>query len=91
MRRIVMTGMIIGFFVPIFWGVVSLIMFAAPESPAADRYWDIVHITSPSWPIGSSTSSATTVAAPFLNAILYGAVAFVGGLLIQLFRRGGGS
>lgn len=86
MRRTVITGMIVGFSVPIFWGVLSFILFNAPESPAVDRYWQLVYITCPPWAIDTSRSSGLTLAIPFFNAVLYGAVAFVGALLVQLIR-----
>ena len=36
--------MVIGAFVPIFWGVVSFIFFNAPKSLWADLYWNVVYL-----------------------------------------------
>jgi hypothetical protein len=60
MMRIVLVSMLVGFVVPIFWGVLSFVLFNAPQSPLADLYWDAVHITSPALVITPS---------PFLNAL----------------------
>jgi len=66
---------IVGFCVPIFWGVISLITFNAPDSVWADRYWKLVYITCPSWLLPEN--GASWLITPLVNAALYGGVAFI--------------
>jgi hypothetical protein len=67
-RRIVTFAMVIGFIVPIFWGILSLALMGA-KGPWTETYWTIVHVTCPPWSI-----DVGPVATPILNALLYGAV-----------------
>jgi hypothetical protein len=78
-KRFIKIGAIIGFFVPIFWGIVSLILFTAPQSRFADIYWIVVHFTCPPWSISpvSSPILGNTLATPFLNAALYAGIALI--------------
>jgi hypothetical protein len=39
----------LGFFVPIFWGVLGFIFFSAPESRWTDLFRNLVYITCPPW------------------------------------------
>ena len=64
----------IGFCVPIFWGVLSFVLFNAPQSRWADAYWDAVYVTCPPWLLPES--AASWVLTPVANAIIYGAVAW---------------
>ena len=74
--------MVIGAFVPIFWGVVSLITFNAPESHWTGLYWNVVYVTCPAWLLPESKWSMLIT--PLANAVLYGLVAF----LISIALRG---
>ncbi len=80
--------MLVGFAVPIFWGIVTFVFFSAPQSQRADLYWDVVHITSPAWVI-TPASTAGMVATPFLNALFYGAAAIVVAAVVRIIRRRG--
>lgn len=75
MKKRVMWWAILGFVIPVFWGVVSFIFFSAKESIWTDVYWRVVYVTCPFWLLPSNTT--TTVMTPFLNAILYGGLAFL--------------
>lgn len=74
MLRHVIKLMIIGFLVPVFWGILSFVLFNAKESAWTTLYWYLVYVTCPFWLL--PTSTATTILMPFLNALLYGAIAF---------------
>jgi hypothetical protein len=74
--------MVIGAFVPIFWGVVSFIFFNAPESHWTDLYWNIIYVTCPAWLLPESKWSMLIT--PLANAVLYGLIAF----LISIALRG---
>jgi hypothetical protein len=71
----------VGFMVPVFWGVLSFILFNAHESLWTDIYWYLVYITCPSWLLPES--SLSWLVTPLLNACLYGSIAMV----IVLIRR----
>lgn len=77
MKRTVTTAAIIGFAVPIFWGIVSFITFTAPESAATEFYWDVVHVTCPPWLIPESSVFGSPLATPFVNAALYAGIVVV--------------
>ncbi len=80
-RRIIKWA-VIGFGVPIGWGIISFVLFSANESTWTTVYWWCVYITCPFWLL--PTSTVTTVLMPFLNELMYGSIAF---LLIK--GRGG--
>lgn len=64
--------MVIGAFVPLFWGVVGFLTFNAH---GGDLFWDFVYITCPPWllPEGKWSNWLT----PLANAALYGVIAFL--------------
>jgi|SRR5579862_311138 len=72
----------IGFFVPLFWGILGFLNFNAHESVWIDIYWNAVYITCPSWMItGSSIGSDLLMM--ILNAALYGSLAV---LIMSMFK-----
>ena len=75
MKKRVIWWAILGFVVPVCWGVASFIFFSARESAWTNFYWGAVYLTCPFWLLPSNT--ATTVMMPFLNAGLYGGLAFL--------------
>jgi hypothetical protein len=86
-RRFVFRA-IVGFCVPIFWGIVSFIFFTAPESVWTDRYWMLVYITCPPWLLPEITASwFEWLITPLANAILYGCVAIIILATTREFRR----
>jgi hypothetical protein len=64
----------IGFVMPILWGVVGFVYFTAPQSRSTDLFWTVVHVTCPFWDLAGGIVS--TILTPFLNAGLYGVIAF---------------
>jgi hypothetical protein len=66
---------ILGFVVPIFWGIASFVLFAAKESVWTNIYWGLVYVTCPFWLLPTNTT--TTVMMPFLNAALYAGLALL--------------
>lgn len=87
MKRIVTICAVIGFLVPIFWGFMGFIAFTARPSPLVDFYWKAVHVTCPPWLIPDSSFVGSAIATPFLNAALYGGIAFVLYALVKLVKR----
>jgi hypothetical protein len=86
MRRIVVISMIVGFAVPIIWGVLGFALFSAPQSQLTDLYWDALHVTSPAWLITPSSPFGAIVT-PFLNALFYGGAAILLTLVARALRR----
>jgi hypothetical protein len=74
MKKWILLAAIVGFVVPIFWGVLGFIYFTAPQSRSTDLFWTVVHITCPFWDLASGGVSAILVA--LLNAGLYGLIVF---------------
>ncbi len=75
MKKRVIWWTILGFVIPVFWGVASFVFFSARESVWTNVYWGLVYVTCPFWLLPSNTT--TTVMTPFLNAALYGGLAFL--------------
>ncbi len=76
---------IVGFCVPIFWGVMSFIFFFAPNSVWTDRYWKLAYITCPSWLLPEN--GASWLITPLVNAVLYGCVALIILAIARELRR----
>ncbi len=74
MKRFVVVSTLVGFCVPIWWGLMCFLPFTGPQSPTADMFWEMIHRTCPPWTI-ESPILGSMFATPFLNALLYGGVA----------------
>ena len=74
MKRFVTVSTLVGFCVPIWWGVMCFLTFTGPQSPTADMFWEVIHRTCPPCTI-ESPILGSMFATPFLNALLYGGVA----------------
>lgn len=85
LKRIVI-WMVIGAFVPLFWGVVSFITFNAPETHWSDLYWNVVYVTCPPWLLPESNWSMLIT--PLANAVLYGLVAFLVSIALRGLSKG---
>jgi hypothetical protein len=70
-RSLVIAGMI-GFFVPVFWGVLGFILFNVLEGMFSKVFWDMVYVSCPFWLI-LPEQYAFWLMAP-LTAILYIAI-----------------
>jgi hypothetical protein len=75
MKRRVIWWAILGFLVPLFWGVASFIFFSAKESVWTNIFWGLIYVTCPFWLLPANLT--TTIITPFLNAALYGGLAFL--------------
>jgi hypothetical protein len=65
---------VVGFVVPILWGIASFILFNARESIWTKLYWAAVYLTCPFWVLPGITGELLM---PFLNAGLYAVLAFL--------------
>jgi hypothetical protein len=70
-RFLVIVGMI-GFFVPIFWGILGFVLFNVPEGSFSHVFWNMVYVSCPFWLI-LPEQYAFWLIAP-LTAILYVAI-----------------
>ena len=78
MRRLSMfacVGFVIGSLVPLFWGILSMILFTLPEGPASRAFWKAVYFTCPFWRLDSA------IAMFLLNGMLYAVLALVASTL----------
>ena len=73
MRPKIVSAAIIGALVPVFWGIMSFVLFNA-NGRWTNVYWSLVYLTCPFWLI---SGNAGTILAPILNGGLYGLAAFV--------------
>jgi hypothetical protein len=64
-------GFGIGALVPLFWGVLALVTFNAPEGRFSNLFWRAVYLTCPFWVIGGQKA---LVLMPLLNGLLYSAL-----------------
>jgi hypothetical protein len=65
-------GFGIGAFVPLFWGVSSMLLFNIPEGGFSRLYWQVVYVTCPSWVIDGEKA---LVLMPLLNGCMYAGIA----------------
>ncbi len=87
MKRLVVVSALVGFAVPIFWGVMAFLTFGDPQNALADMFWATVHRTCPPWLIDGTSILANSLATPFLNAALYGSVAFMAASVFRGISR----
>jgi hypothetical protein len=71
LERRVPIATVVGFFVPIFWGVAGFILFNAKQSVWTDVFWWAVYVTCPFWVL---PGRAGLLLMPFLNAGMYGLI-----------------
>src|SRR5260370_42658555 len=76
MNKTILWASAVGFLVPVFWIVLSFILFTVRESKWTDIYWDLVHFTCPVWNL-QGLGGVGLVMVPVANAILYGLIAFL--------------
>jgi len=81
LKKTVIIASCLGFLVPIFWGVAAFALFNLKEGAASRAFWAAVRITCPFWVLPGLWGS---IVMPFLNALLYGGIAFV---LVSLTRK----
>jgi hypothetical protein len=72
MKRKVAIWGIIGFFVPLFWGIISFILFNA-EGTWTTAYWYMVYATCPFWMMPGLVGE---ILMPALNALFYAALSY---------------
>ncbi len=72
MRRKVALWAIIGFLMPLFWGITSFVLFSA-KGTWTTAYWYLVYATCPFWLL---PGLAGEILMPVLNAVLYGTLAY---------------
>lgn len=58
--------------VPLFWGIMSFVLFNLPEGLFSRLYWDAVYITCPFWIIDGDKAMFFM---PLLNGALYSTIA----------------
>ncbi len=75
MKKMVIRFAILGFAVPLFWGVAGFVFFSVKESIWTTIFWWLVYVTCPFWLLPANLF--TTIITPFLNAALYGGIAFL--------------
>jgi hypothetical protein len=85
MRKVVIRFAILGFAFPLFWGAAGFVFFSTRESIWTNIFWWIVYVTCPFWLLPANM--ITTIITPFLNAALYGGLAYVF-LLVRHALRG---
>lgn len=66
-RRRVWLAALIGFCVPILWGIVGFVFFSAQQSAWTNAFWIVVYLTCPTWVF----PNFGMVLVPLSNALLY--------------------
>lgn len=72
LKRIALVGFIVGALVPLFWGVLSFLLFNVPEGWFSRAYWKAVYVTCPFWVISGEKA---LILMPLLNGCLYAMIA----------------
>ena len=79
--RTVTIGFLIGACIPLFWGILGLVLFNVPEGLGSQIFWSAVYITCPFWVIEGNKALFLM---PLLNGIIY-ALLFAG--ITSLYNR----
>jgi hypothetical protein len=66
-------GFLIGAVVPVFWGLLSFLLFNVPEGWISRVYWKAVYTTCPFWRIAGGKAM---ILMPLLNGCLYAIITF---------------
>jgi hypothetical protein len=82
LKQSIVIGFGIGALVPLFWGVLSMLLFNVPEGPFSRLFWQAVYVTCPSWEIDGRKA---WVLMPLFNGCMYAGIAV---LITAVFRRG---
>jgi hypothetical protein len=72
--KISLVGFIFGALVPLFWGVLSFLLFNVREGWFSRAYWHAVYITCPFWVIDGEKALYLM---PLLNGCLYALLALL--------------
>jgi hypothetical protein len=74
-----LVGFFFGAFVPLFWGVLSFLLFNIRESRLSRAYWHAVYVTCPFWVIDGGKALFLV---PVLNGCLY---ALLAAIIVKMF------
>lgn len=77
-------GALVGFFVPIFWGAFSFLLFNARETVWTTAFWNVVYVTCPPWRL-----NVPSIFVRLLNAALYVLLIVVFLAARQVLKGGG--
>jgi hypothetical protein len=78
--RAALIGFAIGAVVPLFWGILGMLLFNIPEGWFSRAFWKAVYVTCPFWFIDGDKA---LVLMPLLNGFMYAVVAL---LVMRLMR-----
>jgi hypothetical protein len=84
LKRFALFGFIVGALVPLFWGILSFLLFNVPEGWFSRAYWKAVYITCPFWMISGEKAM---ILMPLLNGGMYAIIA----LIIAKARKSSGA
>jgi hypothetical protein len=76
LKRYLLSAALIGFFLPMLWGMLALVLFNLRDPLWTRVFWFSVYATCPGWWIPGGTDLAL-VATPFLNAAAYVAIVYM--------------
>lgn len=71
-KVLLIVGFLVGALIPVFWGILSFLLFNLQEGWFSRAYWKTVYITCPFWRISGEKAM---VLMPLLNGCLYAALA----------------
>jgi hypothetical protein len=69
-----LAGFAVGALVPLFWGILGMLFFNAPEGWFSRAFWRAVYVTCPFWIIGGEKA---LVLMPLFNGLMYAALALL--------------
>ena len=75
-----LAGFAIGAVVPLFWGILGMLLFNVPEGWFSRVFWRAVYLTCPFWVIGGGKA---LILMPLLNGLMYAALTL---LITQAYR-----
>ena len=82
--RAMLVGFLIGAFVPVFWGILSFVLFNGPENWFSKAYWGTVYLTCPFWRIDGEKAM---ILMPLLNGLMYAVIAAMIQIMHQVLSK----
>ncbi len=82
--RVAIAGFAIGASVPLFWGVLGMLLFNVPEGWLSQAFWAAVYLTCPFWVIDGAKA---LILMPLFNGLTYAALALLMTMAYASLRR----
>lgn len=86
-KKYLIVAALIGFVVPIFWGILAMVLFNLQHPFWTKVFWVCVYVTCPGWLIPGGRDWVI-IATPFANALVYVLITYAWLIIRQRRKKG---